>query len=144
MCLVCYNFSKLDGVSQIVFSSKTRSKKIGINFSCEKLLFCEILFCLFFKLGFTPCKAEQPLRGMELQEKEAQKDYSIQEICLERTYSYILQNLQLYTGAANGQILFIRQFLNTRQDEFRIFISSLFHSTIDHGNKKNLKVSVLL
>ena len=27
----------------------------------------------FFKLGFTPCKPEQPLRGMELQEKEAQK-----------------------------------------------------------------------
>ena len=38
-------------------------------------------------MGFTPCKTEQPLRGMELQEKEAQKDYSIQEICLERTYS---------------------------------------------------------
>ena len=32
-------------------------------------------------------KTEQPLRGMELQEKEAQKDYSIQEIYLERTYS---------------------------------------------------------
>ena len=31
--------------------------------------------CLgFFKLGFTPCKAEQPLQGMELQEKGAQKD----------------------------------------------------------------------
>ena len=29
----------------------------------------------FFKnVGFTPCKAKQPLRGMELQEKEAQKD----------------------------------------------------------------------
>ena len=28
----------------------------------------------FFKLGFTPCKAEQPLRGMQLQEKAAQKD----------------------------------------------------------------------
>ena len=28
----------------------------------------------FLKLGFTPCKAEQPLQGMELQEKEAQKD----------------------------------------------------------------------
>ena len=26
------------------------------------------------KLGFTLYKAEQPLRGMELQEKEAQKD----------------------------------------------------------------------
>ena len=31
----------------------------------------------FFQLGFTPCKAEQPLRCIELQEKEAQKDYSI-------------------------------------------------------------------
>ena len=38
-------------------------------------------------MGFTPGKAEQPLRGMELQEKEAQKGQSIQEICLERTYS---------------------------------------------------------
>ena len=27
----------------------------------------------FFQLGFTMCKAEQPLRGMDLQEKEAQK-----------------------------------------------------------------------
>ena len=26
------------------------------------------------KLEFTPCKAEQPLQGMELQEKETQKD----------------------------------------------------------------------
>ena len=28
----------------------------------------------FFLLGFTPCKAEEPLQGMELQEKETQKD----------------------------------------------------------------------
>ena len=28
----------------------------------------------FFSLGFTPCKVEQPLQGMELQEKETQKD----------------------------------------------------------------------
>ena len=27
----------------------------------------------FFQLVFAPCKAEQPLRGMELQKKEAQK-----------------------------------------------------------------------
>ena len=38
-----------------------------------------------FLLGLTPPKAEQPLQGMELQEKEVQKDYSIQESCLERT-----------------------------------------------------------
>ena len=40
---------------------------------------------IFLKLAFTPCKAEQPLQGMELQEKEAQKDLNTQEICLERT-----------------------------------------------------------
>ena len=38
-------------------------------------------------MGFNPCKDEQPLRDMELQEKETQKDYSIHEISLERTYS---------------------------------------------------------
>ena len=41
----------------------------------------------FFQWGLTLCKADQPLRGMGLQEKEAQKDCSIQEICLERAYS---------------------------------------------------------
>ena len=40
-----------------------------------------------FKLGFIPCKAEQPLQDMELLEKETQKDEGVQEICLERTYS---------------------------------------------------------
>ena len=38
---------------------------------------CKKLFNLtgiFLKLGFTPCKAEQPLQGMELQEKETVKD----------------------------------------------------------------------
>ena len=40
----------------------------------------------FFKFGLTTCKAEQPLQDMKLQKKEAQKDYIIQEICLERTY----------------------------------------------------------
>ena len=33
-----------------------------------------------------PCKAEQALQDMELQEKEAQKYQRIKEICLERTY----------------------------------------------------------
>ena len=43
-------------------------------------------FFLKKKIGI-PCKAEQPLRGMELQEKKHKKDYRIQKICLERTYS---------------------------------------------------------
>ena len=34
-------------------------------------------------MEFTPCKTEQSLRGMKLQEKEAQKDNRIQEISLE-------------------------------------------------------------
>ena len=37
-------------------------------------------------MGFTPCQAEQPLPGIELQEKEVTKDQSIQEICSEQTY----------------------------------------------------------
>ena len=32
------------------------------------------LFFFFFLLGITPSKTEQPLQGMELQEKEAKKD----------------------------------------------------------------------
>ena len=30
-------------------------------------------------MGFTLCKTEQPLQGRELQQNEAQKDYSIQK-----------------------------------------------------------------
>ena len=36
-------------------------------------------------MGFTPYKTEQPQQGLELQEKEAQKGYSIKEISLEKT-----------------------------------------------------------
>ena len=37
-------------------------------------LFIHLLIYLFiYILGFTPCKAKQPLRGMKLQEKESQK-----------------------------------------------------------------------
>ena len=35
---------------------------------------CPLVFFVFFKLGFTPCKIEQPLQDMELQEKETQKN----------------------------------------------------------------------
>ena len=37
-------------------------------------IYIYIIYIYIFKLGFTPCKAEQPLQGMGLQEKEAQKD----------------------------------------------------------------------
>ena len=37
----------------------------GSNYWC--------IISFFFLPGFTPSKAEQPLRGMELQEKEAHK-----------------------------------------------------------------------
>ena len=32
-----------------------------------------IYIYIYINIGFTPCKAEQPLQGMRLQEKEAQK-----------------------------------------------------------------------
>ena len=42
----------------------------------KKIKLCIFLF--LFKLEFTPFKAEQPLRSMVLQEKEAKKDLSTQ------------------------------------------------------------------
>ena len=33
-----------------------------------------LIIVIFFLLRFTPCKAKQPLQGIELQEKETQKD----------------------------------------------------------------------
>ena len=44
----------------------------------------------FCKLGFTPCKAEQPLRDMELQEKEAQAQNRLQH-----TGNLLRKNLML-------------------------------------------------
>ena len=44
---------------------------------CKARKFCEAPYSnnvTFFKLGFTAYKAEQPLQGIELQEKESQKD----------------------------------------------------------------------
>ena len=32
------------------------------------------LIFFFSKLGFTPCKAEEPPRGMELQQREKEND----------------------------------------------------------------------
>ena len=55
-------------------------KKVAPNiFSCKQnITYVYFSYYLpnriFFKLGFTPRKAEQPLQGMELQGKEAQKD----------------------------------------------------------------------
>ena len=70
-------------------TKKSNSKCKGVDFWSiwrHKLEKLPASFFFFF-LVFTPCKAEQPLRGMELQEKEALRDYITQEICLERTYS---------------------------------------------------------
>ena len=53
-------------------------------YSSNKIQICVFIYLLiFFQLGFTPCN---PPQGIELQEKETQKDWGIQEICLERTY----------------------------------------------------------
>ena len=42
---------------------------------------------LFFVIRIHSMQTEEPLRRMELQKKEVQKDYNIQEIRLERAYS---------------------------------------------------------
>ena len=59
------------------------SNCIPVIFQYVLLIYCIPLvkdqskFYDFFSLGFTPCKAGQPLKGMELQEKEAKKDLAM-------------------------------------------------------------------
>ena len=46
---------------------------------------------LIFKLGFTPCKAEQSLQDMTFQEKEEEKDEKrVHENCSERAKEKIV------------------------------------------------------
>ena len=45
----------------------------GSAFSIVKKIVTQDFF-FFLKLGFTLCKAEQPLQGTQLQEKETQED----------------------------------------------------------------------
>ena len=64
-----------------LFESPTNymcSKVISIFFYIQRVVLKLHLDgnLIFFKLGFTPCKAKQPLQGMELLEKEAQKDHT--------------------------------------------------------------------
>ena len=60
-----------------------------VNLKMKKpTLFSCFAWTVFFKLRFTSCKAEQPLPGMELQEKEAQK-------ILQDTENLFRKNLQL-------------------------------------------------
>ena len=66
--------SKLVWETFIISIAKTASKKTGALIHSMKFLSPEVTLYLFCKLGFTPCKAKQPLQGMELQEREAQKD----------------------------------------------------------------------
>ena len=56
-------------------------------YSYSNFIFFSV-FSFFFKLGFTPCKAEQPLRGMEVQEKKDPKR-------LKHTGNLFRKNLQV-------------------------------------------------
>ena len=61
------------------------------------------------KMGFTPCKAKQPLCGIELQQKEAQKHYSIQEICLKSTYKVSVNSILQANKIIGQRKAFYRQ-----------------------------------
>ena len=54
-----------------VITTLDSNKSVGPNHIPTKKL--KLVTNDIKKMGFTPCKAEQPLRGMELQEKKAQK-----------------------------------------------------------------------
>ena len=87
VCIAAYLIDNLVTKTDFFEKSSDLSFFIAVQWFKVLTIFKKSAITFFKKLGFTSCKAEQPLWGMELQEKEAQKDYSIQEICLERTYS---------------------------------------------------------
>ena len=57
----------------------------GCEYACALSTYSQVYF---FKIGFTPCNSEQPLWGIELQEKEARKR-------LQHTGNLFRKNLQL-------------------------------------------------
>ena len=56
-------------------------------------------------MGFTPCKAEQRLRGIELQEKKHEKDYRIHKICLKKNLKLQVFNISSATAEVAPDLL---------------------------------------
>ena len=56
-------------LSEKFYQKLSFQKELNLDFFLYKRAYI-FVFCL----GFTPCKAEQPLQGMELHENKAQKD----------------------------------------------------------------------
>ena len=54
-------------------SRELRFWEVKDSFAYEHMQLWQFQELIFFKLGFTPFKAEQPLQGMELQEKGIKK-----------------------------------------------------------------------
>ena len=77
-------------MEQLIFESNvTQASELPLMKVCENVqkmkkctfflvlhthMFILFVFCLFFLLEFIPCKTEQSIQGIELQEKEGQKD----------------------------------------------------------------------
>ena len=59
---------------KLTLSNKLKRKSFIFNIVAFCVISCICVCVFFFQLGFPPCKTEQPLKGMELQEKVAQKD----------------------------------------------------------------------
>ena len=58
----------------LVFLSSLLLYLRHLNIACLLFKYSDLTVEAFYKLEFIPYKAEQPQQGMELQEKEAQKD----------------------------------------------------------------------
>ena len=60
----CHVVIRMNLWSVIAWLSRNSLLKTGVIYEIK------VTFFFFFKLGFTPCKAEQSLRGMELHEEK--------------------------------------------------------------------------
>ena len=78
--IICQFERNSSGISLLQLSASSFFEKIHSvkeKFQITKI-FMKSLTNENIQLGFTPCKTEQPLQGMELQQKETQKDSSSQ------------------------------------------------------------------
>ena len=78
-----------DNVHMVELKPQKKKKKVVAQIGAEmifSIVMSSNIYSNLLLLEFNLCKAEQPLRGIELQEIEEENMKSIEEIWLERTF----------------------------------------------------------
>ena len=80
-------FRNISAWKNVIFWCSQQSHAIKLAFWCMYIHIYIYIYIYIYKLGFTPCKAEEPLQGMELQEKNSKR--------LKNTVNLLKKTLQI-------------------------------------------------